>query len=247
MAPSSELKMRVSQCDKHGAYESARLFADRWTGCPTCAKDEREKEDQIRRESEHREFVWQATQRSGTLGRFAEARLASFIPSTAEQRKALATAEEFAAQAQAGVWAGLILIGPPGTGKTHLAAGICHAVIARGESARYATLRDLIREIRSTWHRGAEKTEAEVIEDFASFGLLAIDEVGIGAGTESELAHFFDVIDRRYQLRRPVVLVSNLGVPGLRQALGERLYDRLREGAKVLPCSWPSHRGANHG
>lgn len=243
MAPSSELKTREAQCDKHGAYESARLFADRWMGCPKCAKEEREKEDQIRRESEHREFVWQATQRSGLIGRFAEARLDSFIPSTTDQQKAMATARQFAAEVNPGKWVCLILIGPPGTGKTHLAAGICHAVIERGESARYATLRDLIREIRATWHRGAHQTETDVIEDFASFGLLVVDEVGVGAGTEAELAHFFDVIDRRYQLCRPVVLVSNLGVPGLRQTLGERLYDRLREGSRVLPCSWGSYRG----
>lgn len=245
MHASSEQKVREQQCEKHGLFESARMFADRWTGCPECAKEERAEEDRARREAEHCEFVWQASQRSGVVGRFAEARLDSYIPGTAEQRKALCTAQEFAGQVKPGEWGSLLLIGPPGTGKTHLAAGICHAVIERGVSARYATLRDLIREIRSTWHRGAEKTEAEVIEDFAGFGLLAIDEVGIGAGTESELAHFFDVIDRRYQLCRPVVLVSNLGVPGLRQALGERLYDRLREGSKVLPCSWASYRGRN--
>lgn len=243
MVPSSELKVREAQCDKHGAYESARMFADRWTSCQRCAQEDRDEGERARRDAEHREFVRQALWQSGIVGRFSKARLDSFIPGTANQRKALATAREFAAQAHPGEWASLVLIGPPGTGKTHLAAGICHAVIERKVSARYATLRDLIREIRATWHRGAQKTEAEVIEDFAGFGLLAVDEVGIGAGTESELAHFFDVIDRRYQLCRPVVLASNLGVPDLRQALGERLYDRLREGARVLPCSWASYRG----
>jgi DNA replication protein DnaC len=62
-------------------------------------------------------------------------------------------------------------------------------------------------------------------------------------GTEAERLQLFEVIDRRYALSRPTVLLSNL-VPGdIKAAVGERSYDRLREGAKMLKCNWPSHRG----
>jgi DNA replication protein DnaC len=72
---------------------------------------------------------------------------------------------------------------------------------------------------------------------------MVLDEVGVSHGTDNELAQLFDVIDKRYALRRPVVLVSNLTVKEIRTALGDRLYDRMREGAKVIKFTWPSHRG----
>ncbi len=34
----------------------------------------------------------------------------------------------------------------------------------------------------------------------------------------------------------------DLDADGIRAALGERSFDRLREGARVLSCAWPSHR-----
>ena len=50
------------------------------------------------------------------------------------------------------------------------------------------------------------------------------------------------VIDERYKRRRPTVVISNLTVPAVKEAIGDRLYDRLREGATVLACDWSSHR-----
>lgn len=82
-----------------------------------------------------------------------------------------------------------------------------------------------------------------MISDLASVPLLVVDEIGVGMGSEAELVQLFDVIDRRYQLANPLVLVSNLPVPDLRAALGDRLHDRVRENSTVVPCNWASHRG----
>jgi acyl-CoA synthetase (AMP-forming)/AMP-acid ligase II len=101
----------------------------------------------------------------------------------------------------------------------------------------------LIRTLRATWRRDSDSTEDEVINEFAYVPLLVIDEIGVGFGTEAEAAQLFDVIDRRYQARNPLVLISNLSVPDLREALGDRLFDRIREASQVVPFNWPSHRG----
>lgn len=73
-------------------------------------------------------------------------------------------------------------------------------------------------------------------------GLLVLDEIGAGFSSDAERVQLFDVIDMRYKLGRPTVVLSNLTAKDMRPILGERTFDRLREGATLLTCSWPSHR-----
>lgn len=243
MEASSDVKVRVAHCETHGDFDSHQWQKHRWSVCPGCAELDREREELQRREAERAEFVWNATRESGLIGRSRDATFARFKATTREQRKAVTTCQEFTAAVAPGTWSTLTLIGQPGTGKTHLGAAMVLETIERGKRARYTTFRDLIRTLRATWRRDSDSTEDEVINGFAYVPLLVIDEIGVGFGTEAEAAQLFDVIDRRYQLSNPLVLISNLAVPDLREALGDRLFDRIREASQVVPCNWPSHRG----
>jgi DNA replication protein DnaC len=233
-------------CEKHGSYKSAQLYRQVWTPCKACV-DERAEEDRRRQEECARQELDSRKQalmgESGVNGRYVEATFDSFKATTKEQRRVLQACREFADTFNRQQGGGLWLIGPPGSGKTHLGAAIARAVIeqhARG--AKIASAREILRRLRDTWHRGADETEAAVIDELGEVSLLILDEVGAGFGTEAEQVQLFDVIDRRYTLKRPTVLLSNLNQPRLRTALGDRAYDRLREGATVLVCDWPSHR-----
>jgi DNA replication protein DnaC len=85
--------------------------------------------------------------------------------------------------------------------------------------------------------------EVDMLDDFARASLLVIDEIGVGFGSEAEQVQLFDIIDARYKHRRPTILLSNLPAKDLKTALGERAYDRLREGSQILVCQWGSYRG----
>lgn len=244
MEASSDVKVRAAHCETHGAYEAHLWIQNRWSACPECVRADQELRDAEGKAARHAEFVWNATRESGLIGRSRDSTFARFKATTREQRKAVTTCQEFTAAAAPGTWSTLTLIGQPGTGKTHLGAAMVLETIERGKRARYTTFRDLIRTLRATWRRDADSTEDEVINGFAYVPLLVIDEIGVGFGTEAEAAQLFDVIDRRYQLSNPLVLISNLAVPDLREALGDRLFDRIREASQVVPCNWLSHRGA---
>lgn len=237
---------RSADCDVHGPYLSRRfrtLNLDRWSGCEACLAEriaQREREQEAERERIRRRNL---LREANLIGRFRDCTFDSFTASTSAQRQVLQACRGYVDMMATGTWSPLWLIGPPGTGKTHLGSASVRAGIeSRGMAGRIVTARGLIRAIRDTWRREAEQSEQEVIAELGHVSLLVIDEIGLGFGTEAELVQLFDVIDRRYQLQLPTMFISNLAAPALRDAVGDRLYDRMREFATVQVCNWPSHR-----
>jgi DNA replication protein DnaC len=136
-----------------------------------------------------------------------------------------------------------ILIGRPGTGKTHLACAVARAVADRGFSARYTTVSGAIRRIKDSWRKESEESEVTVINDYGGCDLLVLDEVGVQNGSQFESNILFDLLNRRYEHMLPTVLVSNLPIAEVTTLLGERVIDRLREGGgQMLAFGWESHR-----
>jgi DNA replication protein DnaC len=181
----------------------------------------------------------------GLRGRYVNATLDNFTATTPAQRAVLKTCRSYADRADAENGAGLMLLGTVGTGKTHLLSGMArHMRLERCVRAMVCTPRDIVRELRSCWAKGAEKDEADIIEELSSgLDVLLLDEAGMGFGSDAELLQLFEVVDARYAAGRPTALASNLTPPELKSALGDRIFDRLREGAQVLALEWPSHRG----
>jgi DNA replication protein DnaC len=150
-----------------------------------------------------------------------------------------------------------ILAGKVGTGKTRLACALVNDYARSLSRAMYLTERDLIRRIRGTWTKGADRTEEEEIYYLAKLDVLVIDDVGTGLGTESEKAHLFDVLDARYRqeghyedegdMPGITVICTNLDRKALAAYLGERIFDRLREDSIWVPFTWESYRGAKAG
>lgn len=137
-----------------------------------------------------------------------------------------------------------LLVGNIGTGKTHLASGIVQQVIREhGARAVITSAAEIIRVAKGVMRKGAQYTDRDVIEELAGFALLVIDDVGAQAGTEYERSLMNEVIDRRYQMVRPTVLVSNLTREQLTAFIGERALDRLRQGGGIqVNFTWGSIR-----
>lgn len=245
----SQLKVneRAETCAQHGDFVSRNFAGKHWSLCGKCREESDIAEQKAKKAQQFQDRINRMLLNSGLEGRFQAATFENYSAQTPEQVKVVKICQDYVQNFTSAAGGGLWLVGPPGTGKTHLGSAMVSAMIqARQIHAMIYSSREIIRMLRATWgqnRRADESTEQEVIDKLARVPLLIIDEIGVSFGSDSEHVQLFDVLDLRYKHARPTVLLSNLTTAELKQGLGDRAYDRLREGAIAVPCNWPSHRG----
>jgi len=243
----------TAQCEKHGSYELKKIsFLGREMtrrGCPKCANeaDEKQSAEAAAMAELKRVVAWKKKVDMALIpDRFINRTLDTFVADTDRKRHALEFAKAYAADFESisEVGKGAIFIGKPGTGKTHLSVGIALDVMSNGYTAIFLTVMRAMRRIKDSWAKGAEYSETEAIESMVFPDLLILDEVGVQFGSDTEKLLLFEVLNERYEQRKPTLLLSNLALEDVRLYLGERVFDRMREdGGEVVVFDWESHRG----
>lgn len=245
-----EIKTRTEQCETHGAYESKCYLGSIWTKCPVCAEEKQRQLDAElaakAKEASARAWACRVSD-AGIPERFQDRSLQSFVAANDGQAYALKFAETYADQFDDVLATGrsALFIGKPGTGKTHLAAGIGLRIMARqSRTVLFTTVIRAIRRVKDTWGKASNETETQAIETLVYPDLLILDEVGVQFGSDTEKMILFGVLNSRYEKRRPTLLLSNLTLDEVKAYLGERVFDRLREdGGEAIVFDWESHRG----
>lgn len=153
-------------------------------------------------------------------------------------------AENFAEHKERGE--GLYLSGGFGTGKTHLAAAICHEVIKQGYQPIFGTMITLLERIKATYNSGAaEKTEWQIIDHYINCDLLIIDDLGKERPTGWALEKLYGIINARYEDCRPIVITANYGINQIEKRLaGDNaetagaIVSRLYEMCRGVSLTW---------
>jgi DNA replication protein DnaC len=257
--PNYTLQVRPGECTEHGQYPDALVeqfgAEPLWYGCPRCHFDRRHSADTAVRVDGLQEHARRRANEqllaAGIPPRFQQATLDNWVAGD-EPGKAkawnVATGYVEAFSENFGIGRCAMLLGKVGTGKTHLAAAMLQQAIryfgTQGVTGRYTTAGGIIRSIKDTFGTQG-KTESQVYASLIAPHLLVIDEVGVQNGTDFERNVLFEVINGRYEQVRPTIVVSNLGILELRECLGDRAVDRLRDrGGLVELFRWESARGA---
>ena len=137
----------------------------------------------------------------------------------------------------------VLFLGPPGTGKSHLAQAIGHAAISQGVIVAYREAHVLVEQLADAVIVGKRR---DVIQELSTVPLLIIDDLGMRKLPSTAAEDLLEIVMRRYE-RASTVLTSNRPVEDWGKMLGDAatttaMLDRLLHHAHVVKCGPRSYR-----
>lgn len=138
----------------------------------------------------------------------------------------------------------IIILGPNGLGKSMIAKNLLHQAVLRGHTARFTVASDMLHDLAA---QDSSTQLARRLRRYTTPTLVCVDEVGYLSYDARYADLLFEVITRRYQLHRPVVLTTNKPFGEWNQVFPNAacvvaLVDRLVHRSEILTLAGNSYR-----
>ena len=140
----------------------------------------------------------------------------------------------------------VLLMGPPGVGKSHLCQAIGYQAIRMGFIVLYCSIFDLVRDLMADeTFGGQDKTLTKYLKP----DLLIVDDMGLKHLSKNSGEHLFEIILRRYQVRS-TMMTSNRPIEDWGKLIGDvpaatAILDRFLEQAEIISITGKSYRMKN--
>ncbi len=145
---------------------------------------------------------------------------------------------------------GLLLMGPPGVGKTHLAVATLRRLgVEKGVPCLFCDVQDLLRQLQATFDRQSGMSELDLLQPVLQTEVAVLDDLGgrqFSPWVEETLSH---IVTTRYNEGRSTLVTTNyLDEPAagrgttLKERIGPRVYSRLHEMCQLVKVEAPDFR-----
>jgi DNA replication protein DnaC len=148
-----------------------------------------------------------------------------------------------------GVERGLLLMGPVGVGKTHLAVAILHGLIEKGVPCLFSEFGALLKEIQESYNAVSNTSEMRVLAPVYQAEVLVLDELGASKPTDWVRDTMMNIIGKRYNDKKLTIFTTNYldarRAPAdetLEDRVGVRLRSRLYEMCRTVQIDGDDYR-----
>ena len=122
---------------------------------------------------------------------------------------------------------GLMFLGPPGTGKTHLAVAVLRGLIARGFEGMFFDFQNLLDRIRSGYDQASGTMDKEAYRTALETDVIVLDDLGAHRVTDWVEDTITSIVTYRCNHRKPTIITTNLRDPEAGDKRGSGLQDDI--------------------